>query len=74
MNKTLSVLAIIIGILLLGVAVLYWTTPASNLPAFMPGFEAGITTIHFKHGLASAILGVALFVFAWFRSAPKSQA
>jgi hypothetical protein len=37
------------------------------------GFEAGVDKIHFKHGLASLILALALFAFAWFQSAPQRQ-
>jgi hypothetical protein len=49
------------------------TEAAGNLPSFVPGFETGVDKIHFKHGLASLILALALFVFAWFQSAPQRQ-
>jgi hypothetical protein len=57
----------------LALAGMYWLIPAGNLPSFVPGFETGVDKIHFKHGLASLILALALFVFAWFQSAPKRQ-
>ena len=49
----LIVPAIIIGIALLAVAVLYWIDAAESLPSFMPGYEAGSTHHHIKHGLAA---------------------
>lgn len=73
MNKTLAWLAGILGIIFLGLAAYYWLTPAGSLPHFVPGFEAGSTHVHFKHGLASLILALGLFAFAWFTSAPQKD-
>jgi len=53
------------------VAYVYWTTPASALPSYFPGFDPTLAGVHFKHGLAALIVGIALFVFAWFESGPK---
>ncbi|MBN8998927.1 MAG: hypothetical protein J0H54_05890 [Rhizobiales bacterium] len=50
---------------------LYWAIPAGSLPIWIPGFEAGSPHLHFKHGLGSFILGLAIFAFAWFRSGPN---
>jgi hypothetical protein len=69
----LIVPAIIIGIVLLAVAVLYWVEPAESLPSFMPGHEAGSTHHHIKHGLAAFILAIGAFVFAWFQSGGERQ-
>lgn len=73
MNKTLSVLAVVLGIAFVGLGIFYWMTPAGSLPLSLPGYELGSSHIHFKHGLASLILGLGLFAFAWFRSAPKQS-
>jgi hypothetical protein len=73
MIRPLPLLAIVLGVVFLALAAMYWLTPAGNLPSFVPGFEAGVYKIHFKHGLASLILALALFVFAWFQSAPQRQ-
>jgi O-antigen/teichoic acid export membrane protein len=62
--------AVLAGILSIGLAIYYWMTPAGALPTFIPGHEAGVTTVHFKHGLGMLIIGVGLFVYAWFASAP----
>ena len=72
--KSLSVmLAAMVGVALVALAGIYWLEPAGSLPSFIPGFEAGSSHIHFKHGLGALILALALFAFAWFRSAPKDR-
>ena len=63
--------ATILGIALLVLTAVYWLEPAGALPAYLPGFEPGSTRIHFKHGLGTLILALAMFAFAWFRSGPK---
>jgi hypothetical protein len=66
-------LAVIVGILFVAVAVGYWSKPAAALPSFMPGYAPGSSVIHFKHGLAFFILGILLFVYAWFTSGTKNN-
>lgn len=73
MNKSIAILAGLLGVIFVGVAVMYWMTPAGALPPYLPGFAAGSAHMHFKHGLASLILGAGLFVFAWFKSAPAKS-
>ena len=58
--------AIILGLAFLAMAVVYWVVPAGSLPSFVPGFEAGIPRTHLKHGVASAVVAVVLFGFAWY--------
>ena len=58
----------ILGVVLLVIAVVYWTTDAGSLPSFFPGHESGSNDIHFKHGLAAGVLAAACFVFAWFQT------
>lgn len=65
--------AIILGVGLLVLTAVYWLEPAGSLPAYLPGFEAGSTRVHFKHGLGTLILALALFAFAWFQSGPKKS-
>jgi hypothetical protein len=66
--------AIVLGVLFLALAGLYWIDSAGSLPSFVPGHEAGSTHHHFKHGLAAAIVGIGCLVFAWFQTGPSSQA
>jgi hypothetical protein len=70
MNTVLVWGAAVLGIALIGLTAVYWVEPAGSLPGFFPGFEPGSTHVHFKHGIATLILGLALFAFAWFRSGP----
>jgi hypothetical protein len=62
--------AILLGIVLIVIAIIYWVSTASGLPSFFPGHKAGSSTHHFKHGLAAFLLGLACFVFAWFQTGP----
>ncbi len=74
MNKTLQVWGgAVLGVALVVLAAYYWMTPAGSLPAFMPGYLAGSVHVHFKHGLASLIVGLACFIFAWFGTAKKAK-
>jgi hypothetical protein len=58
--------ALILGLAFAVVAVVYWTMPAGSLPGFLPGYEAGSTLIHMKHGIAAAVAAVLCFGFGWY--------
>jgi uncharacterized membrane-anchored protein YitT (DUF2179 family) len=58
--------AIVLGLILAAVAVVYFVVPADALPGFFPGFEAGSNRIHVKHGVVSAAAAVALFGVGWW--------
>jgi hypothetical protein len=60
--------AVVIGVLLLALAVLYFVDSASALPSFIPGHQAGSAHHHVKHGIAALCLGLASLVFAWFQT------
>ena len=70
-DRLLVALAIVVGIVLIAVAVVYWAEPAKSLPTFFPGHQAGSSHHHAKHGIAAFLVGLACFAFAWFRSGPK---
>jgi len=70
-SRPVIVIATVLGILLIALAIYYWVEPAKSLASFVPGHQAGSNHHHFKHGLASFLVGVALLVFAWFQSAPR---
>ena len=65
-------LAVVLGIVLIVVGVVYWIEPAKSLPSFFPGQEAGSGHHHIKHGIAAFLLGVALLIFAWFQTGKKN--
>ena len=64
--------AVVLGVLLLVLAIVYWVDSASALPSFLPGHQAGSAHHHIKHGIAAAILALGAFAFAWFQSGPSS--
>ena len=74
MNKTLKIsVGVIVGIVFLALAIFYWTVPSGSLPSYMPGFIAGGTTVHVKHGIAAFVVALLGFIYAWFASAKKAQ-
>jgi|APCry1669190156_1035279.scaffolds.fasta_scaffold19647_2 hypothetical protein len=73
MKKNLTVLLVVLGIVLIGLGIYYFLTPAGSLPAFLPGHASGSTHKHLKHGLAALLLGLGLWVWAWFNSGPSSK-
>jgi hypothetical protein len=76
-GRLLVWLAVLVGLALIVLAVVYWAEPAKSLPSWLPGHEAGSNHHHIKHGIASFLVGLACLVFAWFRSAgprPRSAA
>jgi hypothetical protein len=65
--------AVIVGVALIVLAIVYWIEPASSLPSFLPGHEAGSSHHHVKHGIAAFLVGLALLVFAWFQTGGDSK-
>jgi hypothetical protein len=50
----------LLGVVLLVVAAVYFLTPADHLPSFFPGYEAGVTHVHTKHGIVAGVAGLVL--------------
>jgi len=73
-DRLLIGLAVVVGIVLIVIGIIYWVEPAKSLPGFFPGQQAGSGHHHVKHGIAAFLLGVACLVFAWFRSGPNRTA
>ena len=71
-NRNLIALAVIVGILLLALAILYWVDPAKSLPSFIPGHKDGSNHHHIKHGIAAFVVALGCFAFAWFQSGPTT--
>jgi hypothetical protein len=67
-RRLLTALAVLVGIALVVIGVIYWVEPAKSLPSFFPGHESGSTHHHVKHGIAAFLLGLACLVFAWFQT------
>ena len=73
-DRLLVVLAVVLGLVLIVIAAVYWVEPAKSLPSFFPGHIAGSSHRHVKHGIAAFLVGLAALVFAWFRTGPKRNA
>ena len=71
-NRSLIIPAVIVGVLMLIVAVIYFVEPASSLPSFFPGHQAGSSHHHVKHGIAALVVALAAFALAWFQTGPSS--
>jgi hypothetical protein len=72
--RLLVPIAVVVGLALIVVAVIYWVEPAKSLPGFFPGHQSGSTHHHVKHGIAAFLVGLAVLAFAWFQSGRKSTA
>ena len=73
-DRLIVALAVLVGIALIVIAVVYWVEPAKSLPGFFPGHQSGSGHHHVKHGIASFLVGLACLVFAWFKTGPKRGA
>ena len=72
-NRSLILPAILVGLVLVVVGVIYIVEPASSLPSFFPGHQAGSSHHHVKHGIAALLVGAAALVFAWFQTGPSRR-
>ncbi len=70
-DRLLVALALVVGVALIVIAIVYFAEPAKSLPGFFPGHQAGSAHHHVKHGIASLLVGLACLVFAWFRTGPS---
>jgi hypothetical protein len=72
-SRALTVAAVVLGVVLIVAAVVYWIDSARDLPSFFPGHDAASSTVHVKHGIAALLLGLGCLVFAWFQTGPKTS-
>jgi uncharacterized membrane protein HdeD (DUF308 family) len=70
-RRLLALIALVLGIVLIVIGIVYFAEPAKSLPSFFPGQQAGSNHHHVKHGIAAFLLGVACLVFAWFNTGEK---
>lgn len=73
-SRLLAGLAVVAGVALIAIAVVYWIEPAGSLPSFFPGHAAGSSHHHAKHGIAAFLVALACLAFAWFNTGPKKTA
>jgi uncharacterized membrane protein HdeD (DUF308 family) len=70
-NRAVTALAILVGLALIVIGIVYFVEPARSLPSFFPGHESGSAHHHVKHGIAAFLLGLAALAFGWFQSGGK---
>ncbi len=74
--RKLVVPAVLLGVVLIVVAVIYFVQPEHSLPSFFPGHASATSAEanhhHTKHGIAALIVALACFAFAWFQTGPKA--
>jgi Na+/H+ antiporter NhaD/arsenite permease-like protein len=74
--RKLIVPAVVLGIVLIVVAVIYFVQPEHSLPSFFPGHASATSGEanhhHTKHGIAALVVALACFAFAWFQTGPKT--
>lgn len=75
--RKLVIPAVVLGIVLVIVAIVYFVEPAHSLPSFFPGHvsasDSEASHHHTKHGIAALVVALACFAFAWFQSGPKTS-
>ena len=69
-RRNLIAPAVVLGVLLIAVAIVYFVEPAKSLPSFFPGHSSGSGHHHVKHGIAALVVALGCFVFAWFQTGP----
>lgn len=62
---------LVLGVICVAVAIVYWTQPANALPSFFPGANAANAAKHTKHGIAAFGVGVVLFIGAWMTTGSR---
>lgn len=75
--RKLVIPAVVLGVILIVIAIVYFVTPEHSLPSFFPGHSSATdpeaSHHHTKHGIAALVAGLACFAFAWFQTGPKTS-
>jgi Na+/H+ antiporter NhaD/arsenite permease-like protein len=75
--RKLIVPAVVLGVVLVILAIVYFVEPAHSLPSFFPGHlsasDSEANHHHSKHGIAALVVALGCFAFAWFQSGPKTK-
>ena len=64
---------IVLGVIFAGLGVLYLAKSAGQLPAFLPGHQAGSGHHHTKHALAAFALTILSWAAAWFTTGKRTR-
>jgi amino acid permease len=66
-------LLVLVGILCLGGAIVYFARTADQLPSFFPGHAAGVARHHTKHGIVLLGLAIVCWIGAWFTTGSRGE-
>jgi flagellar basal body-associated protein FliL len=69
-----TIALVVLSVLLVVAAVIYFSNSAGSLPAFFPGHQSGSTHHHTKHGIAAIVVAVVCLVAAWIASGRRTPA
>jgi hypothetical protein len=72
--RPITVALVVVGVVCVVLAIVYFVTSAAKLPSFFPGHQAGVSRHHVKHGLALIGVAVVVWIAAWFTTAPGKPA
>jgi uncharacterized membrane protein HdeD (DUF308 family) len=76
--RKLVIPVVVLGVVLIVIAIVYFVTPEHSLPSFFPGHSSATSAEanhhHTKHGIAALVVALACFAFAWFQTGPKASA
>lgn len=64
-HRGLAAALVVLGLLLLVVAIIYFVQPASGLPGFFPGYDRGLARHHTTHGIVALVLGLLCIGGGW---------
>jgi len=61
----MKLIVTVLGLACFALAIMYFTMPANQLPAFIPGYQPGLTRIHTTHAGVAAAAGIVLLAMGW---------
>jgi hypothetical protein len=67
-----TVVLVVVGLALIAVSIVYFTTASGQLPSFIPGRLAHNTHHHIKRAIVALALGVVVLIGAWISTGRKA--
>ena len=71
-GEPIRAFGIVSALLLVLLAILYFSVPANEFAPWFPGYDPELTRVRMKHGILSLVVGAGLFGYAWYRSRGRS--
>jgi hypothetical protein len=70
--RVVTALLALVGVVLIIIAIVYFTKTSNHLPTFFPGHDAKHAYHHTKHGIAALVIGVLALIGAWMTAGRKT--